>query len=158
MPRDGAGNYRHNDQAARAHGGMKEPKLGEKSMSEPKEPKEAEGEHDMTMKDHGDGTFTTTHKGEEPVEHESIGHMHAHISSHHGAPGESHFHAHHDGVEGHSHSVKSGEEPEHRDNEDTEGMKEHLGESMGEGGEHELGENQSEENSMGSLGGSAIGM
>ena len=157
MPLDGAGSYRHNDQVARSHGGMKEPKLGEKSMSEPKEPKEGESGNMTEVHDHGDGSFHTVHEGKQE-EHETIGHMHAHLSKMHGEPGESHFHAHHDGIEGHSHSVKSGEEPEHRDMEDSEVMKAHLDDAMGEGGEHETGKMDSEENSVGALGGSALGM
>jgi hypothetical protein len=157
MPLDGQGTFRHNDQVARSHG-AKEPKLGEKV---PKEPAEGESGGKMTeVHDHGDGSFHTVHEGKQE-EHETIGHMHAHLSSKHGAPGEKHFHAHHDGSSGSSHSVETGGEPEHRDMEDAEGMKQHLGESMGEEGaegEKGVGYDESEGNSMGSLGGSALGM
>jgi hypothetical protein len=156
MPLDGAGSYRHNDQVARSFGGAaKEPKLGENKL---REPEEKDAGHNMTeVHNHGDGTFHTVHDGKQE-EHETIGHMHAHLSSIHGAPEEKHFHAHHDGFEGHSHSVHTGEEPEHRDNEDTEGMHSHLDDAMGDGEERAEGEHESEENSVGSLGGSALGM
>lgn len=158
MPLDGKGSYRHNDQVARANGGSaKEPKEKEPSMHEPKEPKEAEGGNMTEVHNHGDGTFHTVSDGKEE-QHETIGHMHAHLSSMHGAEGEKHFHAHHDGVMPHSHSVETGGEAEHRDHEDTEGMKQHMDESMSDEGEHTAGEDESEMNSVGSLGGSALGM
>jgi hypothetical protein len=148
MPLDSGGVYRHNDQSARMHS-PKEPKESEPKESEPKE---TEGE--MTeVHNHGDGTFHTVHGGKEE-QHESIGHMHAHLSKIHGGAGEKHFHAHHDGVGVHSHGVESGGEPDHREHEDTEGAKGHLDEALGDG--RPMGE----EPPMGepAMQGSALGM
>lgn len=137
MPLDSGGTFRHNDQSASMHSKMsggernkaKDDILSGKKMDE--EPKD-DGEH-TEVHNHGDGTFHTVHGGEE-TEHESIGHMHAHLSSLHGKPEEKHFHAHSDGFEAHSHSTHTGGEPEHEahDGEDTEGMHGHLDRAMGE--------------------------
>ena len=96
------------------------------------EPEEAEGEHTKVF-DHGDGTFHTEHPEHGRVEHESIGHMHAHLSKIHGEEGHSHFHAHHDGMSVKTHSVKSGEEPESREHDGVDGAHEHLDEALGDG-------------------------
>ena len=165
MPLDGKGNFRHNDQVARLHGGGKSREQQKDEIlsgkkAEPGTAEEGEGGEHTEVHNHGDGTFHTIHGGERE-EHETIGHMHAHLSKLHGAEGEKHFHAHHDGFEGHSHSVETHGEPEHRQNDEPEGMKEHLQEAMGGGDESErgLGEMDSAENTLGSLkGGSALGM
>jgi hypothetical protein len=137
MPLDATGEYRHNHESAKMHSEQ----AGKKYNAEPKEEEGEGGEH-TEVHPHGDGTFHTVDPEHGEVQHESIGHMHAHLSKIHGEEGHSHFHAHSDGMgEHHSHSVKSGEEPEHRDHEGEEGMHEHLSESMG--GEHQ--ENPEEE-------------
>ncbi len=79
---------------------------------------------------HGDGTFHTVHGGQEEP-HETIGHLHAHLSKLHGEEGHSHFHAHHDGEKHTSHHVAGGGEPEHREHEDLDGVHQHLAEAMG---------------------------
>lgn len=128
MPLDGAGKYRHNDQVARMHGGgmsrdaKKDEILGDHPGAEPED---GSGEH-TEVHNHGDGTFHTVHGGEQ-VEHESIGHMHAHLSKIHGAEGEKHFHSHSDGIEHSSHAVESGGEPEHMEHNSAEEAKEALG-------------------------------
>lgn len=126
MPLDATGAYRHNHEAAQMHS-----KAAGKSYMD-KEPKDGESTTDHTqLHDHGDGTFHTVHPEAGEVQHESIGHMHAHLSKMHGEEGHSHFHAHSDGMEHHSHSVKDGEEPESRDHEDAKGMHDHLDDTMG---------------------------
>jgi len=169
MPIDGKGTYRHNDQMARLHGGgksrneQKDEILSGVKTKGPDDDKPSDTDDQMTeVHNHGDGTFHTVHGGEEE-QHESIGHMHAHLSKLHGAPGEKHFHAHDDGMESHSHSVETGGEADHREHDEPEGMKEHMAEAMGAGeegeGERESGELRSEENTVGGLTGSrALGM
>ena len=128
MPLDAGGQFRHNHEAAAMHSQAK----GKSYTPKAKEPMEDDGNKDgaTEVHNHGDGTFHTVHQGEQ-TEHESIGHMHAHLSKIHGEDGHSHFHAHHDGMTHHSHSAKSGEEPEHREHESEEGVHEHLSEAMG---------------------------
>ena len=127
MPLDATGAFRHNHESAKMHS-----EAAGKKYDMGEQPKEG-GEH-TEVHNHGDGTFHTVHGGEK-VEHESIGHMHAHLSKVHGEEGHSHFHAHHDGMTHHSHSAKSGEEPEHREHDEVDGVHDHLDEAMG--GEHE---------------------
>lgn len=141
MPLDSTGTYRHNHESASMHS-----KAAGKPMQAP-EAKEDESTGDATeIHDHGDGTFHT-----EPgnVQHESIGHLHAHISATHGQPGHKHFHAHHDGGGGgggsHSHSVESGGEGDHREHEDENGMREHFDEFAGEDGQEDGGQAQAED-------------
>lgn len=171
MPLDRKGIYRHNDQVARLHGGgksrdeMKDDILSGRKPETPTKEEGLEGEH-MEVHPHGDGTFHTLHHkgdGEAPerVDHETIGHMHAHLSRHFGADGEKHFHAHHDGFEPHSHSVTTGEEPEHQehDPDNIEAIKDHLGQFFSEEEqEGKKGEYNSEENTAGTLGSRALGM
>jgi hypothetical protein len=128
-PLDGSGNYRHNDQVAKLHGGMKEPKLAEPKEKEPS----AVSEH-TEVHDHGDGSFHTVHPEHGEVQHANIGEMHAHLSAIHGQPGAKHFHAHHDGMEAHSHAVESGGEADHQehDPENIEAIKDHLGKFFNE--------------------------
>ena len=152
MPVDGKGMYRHNSQVARMHGGTEKPE--EKPEASLKE-EGAEGGKMTEVHNHGDGTFHTVHDGKEE-QHETIGHMHAHLSKIHGESGEKHFHGHDNGLEAHTHSVETGGEPEHRDHEagDVESMKDHLGDTMGEEGEQ-----QSMDTSQDELSGShALGM
>ncbi len=134
MPMDATGQYRMNHEQAKMHSESAGKKY--EPDGKPKGEEETDGEH-TEVHNHGDGTFHTVHGGEK-VDHESIGHMHAHLSKIHGEEGHDHFHAHHDGMGGmHSHSVKSGEEPEHREHDGEEGMHEHLSEAMGEEGHEE---------------------
>ena len=133
MPLDSTGNYRHNTESAIMHS-----KAAGKTMEE--KPEAPEGEH-TEVHNHGDGTFHTVHGGEE-VQHESIGHMHAHLSQIHGEEGHAHFHAHHDGVSMKTHGVKSGEEPESREHDGVEGAHEHLDDTMGEDHEEPDGDEQ----------------
>lgn len=125
MPVDGQGTYRHNDQVARLH----TPQSGERGAA--KGPGNEDGHTEVH--NHGDGTFHTVHDGQEE-HHESIGHMHAHLSKLHGAPGEKHFHAHHDGMSHHSHAVETGGEPEHKehDPQNIEDAKNALGQFFNE--------------------------
>ena len=151
MPLDGKGNYRHNDQVARMHGGKSRDEQKNDILSGKKGERDDDkltgGENMTEVHNHGDGTFHTVHEGQQE-EHESIGHMHAHLSKLHGAPGEKHFHAHHDGFEAHSHATETGGEPEHQehDPENIESLKQHLGqffnEEEKEGGENEGGEKE----------------
>ena len=139
MPLDSTGAFRHNHEAAAMHsqaaGKSYTPKAASKNEDDG-----AAGDHTQ-VHDHGDGTFHTVHPEHGEVQHESIGHMHAHLSKIHGEDGHSHFHAHHDGAGGHtSHSVKSGEEPEHREHDDVDGMHDHLQEAMGDGAEEPDGD------------------
>jgi hypothetical protein len=139
MPLDSQGQYRHNDEAAAMHS-----KAASKAKMEPG------AEDHVKLEDHGDGTFTTHHPGEEPVDHETIGHMHAHLSAKHGEPGHKHFHAHSDGESMHTHSADGGGEPESRmDNE--EGAHDHLDEAMGSMGNEDADEGQQEGHGGGSL-------
>ena len=135
MPLDATGTFRHNTESARMH-----------TRAAGKNPDEQEGQStgDHTeVHDHGDGTFHTVHPEHGEVQHESIGHMHAHLSSIHGQEGHKHFHAHHDGASVHSHSAGSGEETDSRDHEDTEGAAEHMHEALGgAAGEEDGGEEE----------------
>lgn len=141
MPLDAGGNYRHNHESAQMHSQASGKKYN--AGGDNAEKQEESGEH-TEVHDHGDGTFHTVHPEHGEMEHESIGHMHAHLSKIHGEEGHSHFHGHHDGAEMHSHSVKSGEEPESRDHEDVDGMHDHMQEAMG-GGEEDHDANPEEE-------------
>lgn len=145
MPLDGKGMYRHNNQVAKMHGGgdaAGREGMKNKILDSSKESGAEEGGEHTEVHNHGDGTFHTVHGGEQ-TEHESIGHMHAHLSKIHGQAGEKHFHAHHDGFEPHSHSVETGGEPEHQEHDpaNIEAVKEHLGrffdEEKHEGGDEE---------------------
>lgn len=139
MPMDATGTYRNNHEQAKMHSESAGKKY--EPDGKPKHGEGGEGNGDHTeIEDHGDGSFTTHPDGEH---HETIGHLHAHISKLHGEEGHSHFHAHHDGMGGmHSHSVKSGEEPEHREHDSEEGVHEHLSAAMGgDGGEEDHDEN-----------------
>jgi len=131
MPMDATGQYRHNHESANMHSEQ----AGKKYNPDGKSEEHEDGDHTQ-VHDHGDGTFHTVDPEHGEVQHESIGHMHAHLSNIHGEEGHSHFHAHHDGVMHTSHSVKSGEEPEHREHDSEEGVHEHLSEAMG-GEDHE---------------------
>ena len=123
MPLDGKGTMRHNFEVARAHS----PERSREGMSSGDA---SENVHEVV--DHGDGTFTTRHPEHGEVHHESIGHMHAHLSKHHGEDGHEHFHAHHDGAGmHHSHHVASGGEPDHREHDGLDGVHEHMDEKMG---------------------------
>ena len=132
MPMDATGQYRHNHESANMHSEQ----AGKKYNPDGKEEEGEGGEH-TEVHNHGDGTFHTVDPEHGEVQHESIGHMHAHLSKVHGEEGHTHFHAHHDGVMHTSHSVKSGEEPEHREHDSEEGVHEHLSEAMGEEGHEE---------------------
>lgn len=138
MPLDGKGVFRHNNESARMHtraAGLDPDKEGQST-----------GDH-TEVHNHGDGTFHTVDPEHGQVEHESIGHMHAHLSKVHGEPGHKHFHAHHDGEAIHTHSSNAGEEPESRDHdaEDTDGAADHLHEAIGgESGEEEPDDNEHE--------------
>lgn len=125
MPLDATGQYRHNHESAKMHS-----QAAGKSYTH-----EAVNEHEddgnkTEVHNHGDGTFHTVHGGQQE-EHETIGHLHAHLSKLHGEEGHTHFHAHSDGMAHHSHSVRSGEEPEHREHDGEDGIHEHLSETMG---------------------------
>lgn len=144
MPLDSQGNFRHNHEAAMMHSQAAGKSYTAKSVNE----HEDDGNMDHTqVHDHGDGTFHTVHPEHGEVQHESIGHMHAHLSKIHGEDGHSHFHAHHDGVAHHSHSAKSGEEPEHREHDGVDGVHDHLAEAMG-GGEENAEEPDGDEASL----------
>ena len=149
-PLDAGGVYRHNHESASMHS-----KMAGKEYNPDGKPKHGTGgvgggKH-TEIEGHGDGSFTTHPDGEH---HETIGHLHAHISKLHGEEGHSHFHAHHDGMGGmHSHSVKSGEEPEHRDHTEVDGMHEHMDEAMGEPGVEPDGDEQGPEMAGKGLGG-----
>jgi hypothetical protein len=133
MPLDSGGKFRHNTQVAGMHSKMnsgerskaKEEILGGKSDGG------EEGGH-TEVHNHGDGTFHTVHDGKEE-QHETIGHLHAHLSMLHGAPGEKHFHGHSDGMMHHSHAGETGQEHEHRDHESEDGIHEHAAEHFGAG-------------------------
>ena len=166
MPLDSKGTYRHNDQSARMHSTDREAMKNKilDGKSEPNDDNPEDTDDQMTeVHNHGDGTFHTVHNGEEE-QHETIGHMHAHLSKLHGEPGEKHFHAHDDGVEAHSHSVETDGEPEHEEHDagNIEAIKDHLGRFFDEEeheGEREDGDHESEENTVGGLTGSrALGM
>ena len=127
MPIDASGSFRHNHESAQMHS---------EAAGKKYEPGMKHGEEEPHTKvyAHGDGTFHTEHPEHGRVEHETIGHMHAHLSSIHGEEGHKHFHAHHDGMEGHTHSIESGGEPEHQehDMDNLEGLKEHFGKFVDE--------------------------
>ena len=131
MPLDASGTYRHNHESAAMHS-----QAAGKEYKPEKESMNAESGDAHELHDHGDGTFHTVHQGEK-VEHESLGHALIHMASKHAEDGHSHFHGHHDGMTHHSHSAKSGEEPEHRESDDVQGMHDHLDEAMGTEGESE---------------------
>jgi hypothetical protein len=139
MPLDSQGQFRHNHESADMHSKA----AGKSYTPKAKEPMEDDGAKDgaTEVHNHGDGTFHTVHEGEK-TEHESIGHMHAHLSKIHGEDGHSHFHAHHDGMMHTSHSAKSGEEPEHREHDGIDGVHEHLHEALGVSQEEPDGEEQ----------------
>ena len=149
MPLDSTGKMHHNSQVAAMHSKMS----GEdrnKAKDDILDGKEEDGGEHTEVHDHGDGTFHTVHPEHGQVEHESIGHMHAHLSAVHGEPGHKHFHAHHDGMEGHSHSVESGGEPEHETNEDQGVMHEHLDRAMGEHAQSGISDGASSDSEAGS--------
>ena len=81
MPMDATGQYRHNHESANMHSEQ----AGKKYNPDGKEEEGGGGEH-TEVHNHGDGTFHTVHGGEQ-TEHESIGHMHAHLSKIHGEEG-----------------------------------------------------------------------
>lgn len=148
MPLDSGGKFRHNSQVAAMHSKGKDEMKSDKTDAKPMDD---EGSEKMTeVHDHGDGSFHTVSGGEQE-DHETIGHLHAKLSSLHGSPGQKHFHAHSDGMEHHSHSVETGGEADHRDHEDEGGMEQHLGESMS--GEHgspmDDGQQESNESAIG---------
>lgn len=145
MPLDATGTFRHNHEAAQMHS-----QAAGKSYNAPAKGEHEDGGNMTEVHNHGDGTFHTTHGGQKE-EHESIGHLHAHLSKLHGEEGHSHFHAHHDGMTHTSHSVKSGEEPEHREHDEPEGVHEHLSEAMG--GSQDEPEAEAEEPAGKGLGG-----
>lgn len=120
MPLDSMGKMRHNSQSAAMHSKGKDPKMSDKTDSEPMDTEGATEVHN-----NGDGSFKTVHGGQEE-HHETIGHMHAHLSKLHGEPGGKHFHGHSDGMTHHSHSVETGGEPEHKDHEDEHGIPQHA--------------------------------
>jgi hypothetical protein len=124
MPLDATGTFRHNHESAQMHS-----KAAGKEYKAAPEAEAKDGGNMTEVHNHGDGTFHTVHGGQEE-QHESIGHLHAHLSKLHGEDGHSHFHAHHDGVMHTSHSVKDGE-AEHREHDDEEGVKAHLDEHLG---------------------------
>jgi hypothetical protein len=146
MPLDAGGKFRHNTQVAAMHSKGKDAKLSDKKDSKPLDDKGAEDGHEITeVHDHKDGSFHTEPDGEE---HETIGHLHAHLSKLHGAAGEKHFHGHSDGISHHSHAVETGGEAEHRDHEDEHGIAEHLNEHIGgDGTPQEDGEEQEQNES-----------
>ncbi len=125
-PLDATGAFRHNHESANMHSEA----AGKKYEPGEKGGKEEATDHTQVHA-HGDGTFHTVDPEHGEVQHESIGHMHAHLSKVHGEEGHSHFHAHHDGAMTTSHSVKAGEEPEHREHEDMQGAHDHMDEAMG---------------------------
>lgn len=137
MPLDAGGTFRHNHESAAMHSKAD----GKEYKPEGKPDPENGGEH-TEVHNHGDGTFHTVHGGEQ-VDHESIGHMHAHLSKIHGEEGHKHFHAHHDGMAMHTHSASSDQEPEHRDHEDVEGAHQHMDEAMGD--QEQMGEPDGDE-------------
>jgi hypothetical protein len=150
MPLDSMGKMHHNSQVANMHSKLNEGAKKSDKLSGASDGEDKTGEENMTeVHDHGDGTFHTMHPEHGQVEHESIGHMHAHLSSVHGEEGHKHFHAHHDGMEAHHHSVESGGEPKHEQGEDT--MHNHLDEAMGEEPENQIsdGRPDTEESALG---------
>lgn len=138
MPLDAGGNFRHNHESAKFHSESE----GKKYQPDGKQENDEDDGEGISIHKHGDGTFHTMHKGEK-VEHETHGHALIHAAKVHAEEGHKHFHAHHDGMEEHTHSVKAGEEPEHREGE--EGAHEHLDEAMGDGGEGDHDKNPLEE-------------
>ena len=124
MPIDAGGQYRHNYESAQMHSQAKG-----KEYKPEKEPLNAESGDAHELHDHGDGTFHTVHEGEQ-TDHESLGHALIHMASKHAGEGESHFHAHSDGMAHHSHSAKSGEEPESREHDSLDGAHQHMDEAM----------------------------
>lgn len=147
MPIDAMGNFRHNHEAAKMHSEAAGKKYN------PEGGGEEDGEHTKVF-NHGDGTFHTEHNGER-VDHESIGHMHAHLSKIHGEDGHQHFHAHHDGMEGHSHHVSGDGEPDHQEHDmaNLEGLKEHFGKFIDEEAKEPAeGEGDEEESEAGGKG------
>lgn len=122
MPVDGTGKFRHNDEVAQFHS---------KAAGKPMQGEKEQSEH-VEIHPHGDGTFHTIHKGEQ-VEHETHGHALMHAAKVHAGEGESHFHAHHDGMSMHTHSMKGGE-PEHEEHDpkNLENMKNSFNKFVGE--------------------------
>jgi hypothetical protein len=151
MPLDASGKFRHNTQVAMKMSSGDRAKAKDDILSGKHEEPKEDGEHTQ-VHDHGDGTFHTVSPEGEEVQHESIGHMHAHLSKMHGAPGEKHFHAHHDGMEAHTHSVESGGEPEHEthDGEDKEAMHEHMDRAMGEDAQSGVSDGEPSDSEAGS--------
>jgi hypothetical protein len=149
MPLDASGNYRHNHESAQMHSQA----AGKKYNAGGDNDEKQEDSGHTEVHDHGDGTFHTVHPDHGEVQHETIGHMHAHLSKIHGEEGHSHFHAHMaSSGEHHSHSVRSGEEPESREHEDAQGMHEHLDDAMG--GDHDKDPEEEEQQPAGAgLGG-----
>lgn len=155
MPLDSSGQFRHNTESAMMHSGgkmpAKQPQMAHKEG-------ESGGDASMTeVHSHGDGTFHTVHDGQEEP-HESIGHMHVHLSKIHGGEGDKHFHAHHEGGMMHSHSVESKDgEPRHEEHspEDSEGASSHLHEAMG-GHEQAMEPGQQEEPAAGAQDGGGL--
>lgn len=115
-------------------------------MREPAENKPMGEEHGAPMEvhDHGDGTFHTIKDGMKE-EHPDLLHMTTHIAHAH-EPESKHYHAKHDGFEGHTHGMhESGEHEETQSHSDPEEMGEGLKAFMGGGGgEHEGGDTEPE--------------
>jgi len=152
-PLDSAGQYRHNTEAAQMHSKAQ----GKQDPGKSVEGKSSGDGSEHTITDHGDGTFTTHHPEHGEQHHESIGHLHAHISKVHGEEGHKHVHIHHDGETVHEHRVEGGGEPEHEehDPENLESLKQNLGQFLGEEeqeGKHEGNEGAAEHEGAG-LGG-----
>lgn len=122
MPIDATGQFRHNHESAQMHS-----QAAGKKYAAPGTPAEGEDGAHTEVHNHHDGTFHTIHNGER-VEHESIGHMQAHLSKIHGEPGHKHFHAHHDGMTIKTHSGDG----DSREHDEIAGAHQHMDEALGE--------------------------
>jgi hypothetical protein len=105
---------------------------GESKMEAGKQ--EGEGEVVHELHDHGDGTFHSV-SGGETMDHPDGHHALAHVA-HKMMGGGAHFHAHHDGLGMHSHSIsEGGEHSETKEHESPEEMHSAMDAAMGGGGE-----------------------
>lgn len=133
MPMNSKGEFHMNPQRGRMAEGME--RKAAPAAPKAEEPKSEGGdETSMTLHSKGDGTYHTESGGEQ-TEHPSLGHALMHMA-HHAEPDGKHMHIHHDGFSHTSHGVdENGEHSGPHDHEDTESLKEHVGEFFGSDGE-----------------------
>ena len=119
----------------------KNPLVAHPAVREPEEKPMAEsgGAH-TTLHDHGDGTYHTEGHDGERVEHPHIGHALMHLAAKHGPEGK-HMHVHSHEVGHTTHHVhEDGEIQGPHEHPDIESLKDHLDETIGDGGGERVAE------------------